>query len=480
MPNSVFVGREEERKLIERYCQSPKAEMIAIYGRRRVGKTFLVKEFFQGKFDFFFTGSYETAREVQLELFRKELERTSGKSGAPFADWFAAFDALRDHLSSIKKKRFVVFLDELPWMDTAKGNFLPAFSYFWNTWASTRDGLKLFVCGSATTWMMEKLIGDKGGLYGRVCRAIYLAPFTLRETELYLNEVKKMGYGRAQVLDAYMVLGGIPYYLDMLDRDLPFSRNVDNLFFKPFAPLKTEYDFLFRSLFRNSRLDQDVVRALSSKLRGLTRREIAEETKQGDGGVLSEVLENLCRCDFVKKTTPFGKKSAGALYRLTDMFALFHLRFAKGDGQDENYWSNSRNSGERLAWSGYAFEQVCLSHLQKIKASLSILGLQSSSCSWSCKAFVDSDGASWPGTQIDLLIDRADNCVNLCEMKFSNGEYAITADYEKKLRERADVFRKATKTKKAVTYVFVTTYGVKQNAHSGIVQHQVTMDGLFG
>lgn len=477
--NREIVGRTEEFKLLDEYCNSPKAEMVAIYGRRRVGKTYLVKSFFDGNFDFYFTGSYETSKAVQLDLFRKELEKKCGKALPKFRDWFSAFDALREYLESLTQERIVVFLDELPWMDTAKSNLIPAFSYFWNTWGSTQPGLKLFVCGSATTWMLEKLIGDKGGLYGRVSRAIYLAPFTLNETENFLNDIKGMGYGRQQVLETYMILGGIPYYLDMLDKKIPLSQNIDKLFFKPFAPLKTEFDFLFRTLFKNSKLYQDVVRVLSSKLKGLSRQEIAEATHQGEGGTLTEVLENLCRCDFVRRYSPFGKKSLGTLYQLTDMFSLFHLRFVQGDGQDERFWTNTYNSGERKAWSGYAFEQVCLIHLQKIKASLSILGILSNAHSWQCKTFTDSDGTEWQGGQIDLLIDRADSAINLCEMKFSNDEFVITKEYEEILRHRMSLFKKVTKTRKSLSYVFVTTCGVKQNSYSGIVQHQVTLDGLF-
>lgn len=474
-----IVGRTEEKKLIEAYCDTPKAELVAIYGRRRVGKTYLVKSVFDSNFDFYFTGLYETSKAVQLDLFRKELEKKCDKALPKFRDWFAAFDALREYLESLSQKRMIVFLDELPWMDTAKSNLIPAFSYFWNAWGSMQPGLKLFVCGSATTWMLEKLIGDKGGLYGRVSRAIYLAPFTLNETERFLNDIKGMGYGRTQVLETYMILGGIPYYLDMMDKDIPLSQNVDRLFFRQGAPLRTEYGFLFRTLFKNSRLYQDVVQVLSSRLKGLSRQEIAEATRQGEGGALTEVLENLCRCDFVRRYSPFGKKSMGTLYQLTDMFSLFYLRFVQADGQDESFWTNTFNSGERRAWSGYAFEQVCLIHLQKIKASLSILGILSNAHSWQCKPFTDSDGTEWQGGQIDLLIDRADNAINLCEMKFSGDEFVITKEYEETLRRRMSLFKKVTKTRKSLSYVFVTIYGVRQNPYSGIAQHQVTLDGLF-
>ena len=479
MENLGIVGRKEECRLIEQLCNSKKAEMVAIYGRRRVGKTFLVRRFFDDRFDFYFTGSYEAPKSVQLKLFRTELERYGAKDVPPLKDWVEAFEALRNLLSAKKQKRIVIFLDELPWMDTAKSNFLAAFSYFWNSWASAQPNLKLFVCGSATTWMLEKLIGDKGGLYGRICRSIYLAPFTLNETEQYLNNVKGMAYEKMQVLETYMIMGGIPYYLDMMDCELPFDQNIDKLFFKKLAPLKTEFDFLFRSLFKNSKMYKAVVVALSSKLKGMTRQEIAEAVGLGNGGTLSEILENLCRCDFLRKYIPFGKATKDALYQLSDMFSLFYLRFEKECGQDESFWSNIQNRGERRAWYGYAFEQVCLIHLHQIKESIGIGGVLCNSYGWSCKPFTDSDGAEWDGAQVDLVLDRADNVVNLCEMKFSNEEFVISKDYEKTLRERIGLFKHVTKTKKAVTNVLVSTYGVKRNMHSSIIQSEVTMEGLF-
>lgn len=479
MERNGIIGREEECRLIEQLCDSPKAEFVAIYGRRRVGKTFLVRRFFDDRFDFYFTGSYEAPKSVQLKLFRAELERYGAKNLPPLKDWVEAFEALRNLLSEKKQKQIVVFLDELPWMDTAKSNFLAAFSYFWNSWASAQPNLKLFVCGSATTWMLEKLIGDKGGLYGRICRSIYLAPFTLNETEQYLNNVKGMAYEKMQVLETYMIMGGIPYYLDMMDRELPFDQNIDKLFFKKLAPLKTEFDFLFRSLFKNSRMYKAVVVALSSKLKGMTRQEIADTIGVGNGGSLSEILENLCRCDFLRKYVPFGKTTKDALYQLSDMFSLFYLRFEKECGQDEKFWSNTQNRGECRAWNGYAFEQVCMIHLPQIKESIGIAGVLCNSYGWSCKPFKDSDGAEWNGAQVDLVLDRADNVVNLCEMKFSNEEFVISKDYEKTLRERIGLFKHVTKTKKAVTNVLVSTYGIRRNMHSSIIQSEVTMDGLF-
>ena len=480
MGNNRIIGREYEQKVIQSYLDSGKAELVAVYGRRRIGKTFLVKSIFDNQFDFAFTGLYNVSRAVALSQFQKRLEEYSGHEVKRLKDWFEAFDALRDYLNALQKDRIVVFLDEIPWMDTPKSNFLPAFSQFWNDWASMKSNLKLFVCGSATTWMLSKFIGDKGGIYGRVCRSIWLAPFSLKETELFLREVKGIEMTRHQLVKAYMVLGGIPYYLDMLIRNVPLDICIDELFFRQGAPLRQEFDFLFRSLFNESKIYKGVVGLLATKLKGLTRQEILEGLKLREGGLLSEVLDNLMKCDFIRKYTAIGKTDRDALYQLTDLFSLFHIKYVEDhSGQDEHLWSKLVGRGQMTAWSGYAFEQVCLHHLPQIKQALGIAGIIADVHSWSCRPFIDKDGTSWKGSQVDLLIDRADEVINLCEVKYAADKYVITADYEEHLRSRATLFRNVTRTRKSVIHTFITTFGIAHNLHSSIVQSEVTMDDLF-
>lgn len=480
MATNGIIGREYEQQLIKDYCNSGKAELIAIYGRRRVGKTFLVRKMFDDQFAFSFTGMYEVSRAINLEQFRISLEQYSKLPVHKLKDWFMAFECLRNYLASLKQEQIIVFLDELPWMDTPKSNFLAAFSFFWNNWASTINNLKLLICGSATTWMLSHIIGDKGGLYGRVSRPIYLSPFSLKETEMFLHEIKGIEMNQYQVLDTYMVLGGIPYYLDMIEKGRPLDQCIDNLFFRSGAPLRGEFEFLFRSLFKDSLIYRKVVEILSTQMRGMSRKEIMEAAKLKEGGKLTEVLDNLLKCDFIRKYSAFGKSERDAQYQLTDLFSLFHIRFvANNNGQDECFWSNLRGTGGRNAWSGYAFEQVCLHHIPQIKKALGISGILSNISSWACKPFVDSTGIEWKGGQIDMLIDRADGVINLCEMKHTEDEYVISADYEKRLRERASLFRQVTKTKKALSHIFITTYGIKRNMHSGIVQGEVILNDLF-
>ena len=479
MAENKIIGREYEQHVLTNICEEQEARLIAVYGRRRVGKTYLVKNFFNEAFDFFFTGSFETPMKVQLTLFRDALKDYSGEEQPMPQNWFDAFAQLKSYLMGIKKDRIVVFLDELPWMETPKSNFLKAFSYFWNTWASTRDGLKLVVCGSATSWMLDKIIGDKGGLYGRSSRSIYISPFCLSEVELFLKQRKGIIWNRYQILEAYMILGGIPYYLDMFEKGLPFDRNIDNLFFRNGAPLQKEYDFLFRSLFKTSVVYRQVVEVVAKKNKGLTLAEIKMEINSGDSGKLSEVLDNLCKCDFIRKYSAFGKKEKGSLYQLSDLFCFYYLKFIGGrTGLDEHYWSNIKDAS-RHAWSGYAFEQVCLHHISQIREKLGIKGVLTNVCTWSVPPKTDQDGTAWPGAQIDLLLCRGDHIIDVCEMKYSQTEYVVSREYEDHLRKRNETFVHHTKTKDAIHTILVTTYGLKDNLYSGSVYSTITMDDLF-
>lgn len=474
-----IIGREKEQALIQEYYDSPKAELVAIYGRRRVGKTFLIKSFFNQQFDFYFIGAFETQKSIQLRLFQSELERYSGVKRKKPQDWFEAFEQLRDYLSSLNKERIVVFLDELPWMDTPKSNFIQAFSYFWNSWASNVNEMKFFVCGSATTWMLSKLIGDKGGMHGRVNRQIYLRPFNLNETEAFLRS-KNIDWTQLQIAQTYMVMGGIPYYLDMLNPTYTAEENIDHLFFEEGAVLRTEYDFVFRSLFKDSSVYQTVIETLAKKSMGMTRDEIAQIAKLQNSGALTEVLENLRRCDFIRTYTAFGKKSHGQMFQLVDLFSLFHNRFiSQTSSQDSHFWHNMQDNPARKTWEGYAFEQICLHHIPQIKQKLRIGGTLSEVCLWQCKPFTDKDGISYKGTQIDLLIDRRDMVIDLCEMKFSTEEYAITGEYDEHLRARKETFRAVTGTKKTLHTVFVTTYGLAKTKYSANVHDVVTLADLF-
>lgn len=472
-----IIGRKEEQQVLQTCLQSARAEFVAVYGRRRVGKTYLVKQFFKEHFDFYFTGAYQASRKDQLFNFKMTLEDCSGKKRKTPQTWLEAFFQLKDYLAGLGDKRKVVFIDELPWLDTPRSNFISALELFWNQWASDQN-LMLVVCGSATSWMLNKLLGDKGGLHNRVTRSIYLAPFTLGETEEYLQS-NGIVMNRHQIVECYMVMGGTPYYLAMLQPRLSLSQNINRLFFEQHAELAHEFDFLFRSLFKDGKIYQKVVEELSRKAKGMTRLELLANCKLTDNGQLTEVLEDLCNCDFIRRYSSFDKKQRDVVYQLTDLFSLFFLHYVRyANGMDDTFWTDMIDSPSHRAWCGYAFEQVCLHHIKQIKQALGIAGVQANACAWTAKGVENGNGKN--GGQIDLVLDRRDQIINLCEMKFSLYPFELTPAYLQYIQQRRELFRSVTGTRKALHLTFITTYGLADNAQKGMVQSEVTMDDLFG
>ena len=451
---------------------SAKPEFMAVYGRRRVGKTYLIRQFFNDNFDFYVTGIYNGTKKEQLQNFQKQLNHYADASFPLVSNWFDAFDQLKTYLQHLNKKRVVVFLDEMPWLDTPKSRFLKALELFWNSWGAIQENLMFIVCGSATTWMMNKLIGDKGGLHNRITRNIHLSPFNLYETEIYLNQ-KKIRLSRQQIAECYMILGGIPYYLDLLEADKSLSQNIDNLFFQRDALMKNEYDFLLRALFNEASLYRKIIELISKKNKGLTQKEIKLGLKLSNSGKLSDALNNLVACDMVNKYSAFGKSSRDNLYQISDPFIHFYLSFAKKyNCKDEHRWTNMLDNPARTAWSGYAFELVCLLHLNQIKQRLGVSGILTDTCSW-----ISNDKSSHQ--QIDLVIDRRDQVVNICEIKFSWVKYEITKKYMEYMHERTEVFRQQTGTRKALHITMITTLGLADNEYAGEVQGSVVLDDLF-
>lgn len=477
MGNQI-IGREREIRLLSEAYDSPRAEFVAVYGRHRIGKTFLIDKHFEGWYDFYITGIYEGTRREQLANFAHQLERYSGAPTAVPKDWMEAFFALENYLETkLAQPRVLIFIDELPWLDTRQSRFLKAFELFWNEWASKHDNVKMVVCGSATTWMTGKLLGNKGGLHNRVTRSISLRPFTLYETELFLQS-RGFALQQAQVAEAYMAMGGTPYYLDMMRRSESVAHNIDRLFFGVDAPMRTEYGFLFKSLFNESALYRRVVECLSRKLKGMTRSELIKELKVDDSGFVSTVLTDLCNCDFIRRYASFGKSERDVMYQLTDLYTLFYLRFVKPySGNDPHYWSHRQQ--DISAWEGYAFEQVCLHHIEHIKAALGIAGVATNVCSFAWQPFTDEAGVEHRGGQIDLVIDRGDKTVNLCEIKFTSTPFAISGEYAQRMVERRETFRVLTGTRKALHLTMITACGLAHTAGWQTIQSEVTLAQLF-
>ena len=468
-----IIGREKEQAALKQYYNSDSPEFLVVYGRRRVGKTFLIREYFGEKLDFYTTGLANGKKEDQLRAWGIAIENSFGGTCENISNWLDAFALLRNKLEKQNKsKRKVVFIDEIPWMDTPKSGFLTALEHFWNGWASGRTDIFLIICGSATSWVVKNIFKNRGGLYNRVTRRMRLLPFTLKETEAYLNE-KEIHLGRYRICEAYMVLGGIPYYYSLLGRGLSFPQNVDALCFADDGMLRNEFEEIYATLFKNSGQYIKVVKALSSKAKGLTRDEIINITGLSSGGGLTLILEELDLCGLIRSYPNYLMDENLCIYQLTDPFSLFHLRFISGKKpKNPQFWTSNLESPSLSAWKGYAFEQVCLSHSEQIKQALGLTAISTEMSSWRSKR-------SSPGAQIDLLIDRKDGIINLCEMKYSKAEYTISAKEEAQLRNKIVVFESETRTKKAVHLTMVTTYGISGNSHAGIVQSEVTLDDLF-
>lgn len=454
--------------------ESERSEFVVVYGRRRIGKTFLVRRFFKDNYAFSFVGKHEMRREQQLAEFAKELMRYSHSTFVPqLKNWTEAFDALQRLLETygIPDKK-VVFFDEMPWMDTPKSDFVSALENFWNGWANMRDDIVLVACGSATSWMVDKLLHNQGGLFNRITQKIYLRPFKLSEMEQYLDE-KHFGWNRYQIAQCYMILGGIPFYLTLLNPKLSLLSNIDELFFADaHAMLRTEYNELYSTLFKRPDNYLAVIRMLTERKEGFTRKEISEKTKLG-GAALSKILSDLEQCDFIFSYARYGNAKNNAIYRIKDFYTLFYYKYVNGiDTKDSLRWTHLSSTPQVSSWQGFSFELLCLLHLDEIKKALGIDRILNDASAWRSRQPEQN-------TQIDLVIERADHNINLCEMKFSSGMYAIDKGYEQKLRERMSIFLAETMTRCSTRITLVTTYGVLQNKHSGIVNDEVLLDDLF-
>jgi uncharacterized protein len=470
-------GREPERKEFDSILQSQKAELLAVVGRRRVGKTFLIRQHFKKEIVFEFTGIFEEGLPIHMDRFVKAIYtyfKPKTKIKKP-KNWYAAFDLLEKAISGIRsKKKKVIFLDELPWMASSNSRFKRAFGNFWNSWASKRPDIVVVISGSSTSWMYSEIFEDRGGLYHRVTRRIFMEPFTLRETEAFLK-YKKILFNRNAILELYLILGGIPFYLDLIKQGESVTQAIDRLYFKKNAELKSEFDELFKSLFADSDIHKNVVILLSQHLYGLTRADLIAKLQLPSGGNFSAVLTELEKCGFISIYTPFGKKTKDSKYKLTDAFTLFYLKFVKGQSGVQK-WENIAKTQAWKSWSGLAFENTCMHHIEQVKNALKIGGVSTSHGAWHHKG-----NETMFGSQIDLLLERADDIINICEIKYYNNKVIVTKEMAAEIRNKMASFTYFTKSKKTLFPILIAPYGMHQNEHSlGLIQNVVETDDLFG
>lgn len=471
--HTMLIGRQLEISALQECSRSDRSELVAVYGRRRIGKTFLVKETFHDRFTFTYVGIRNQSTKQQLAQFAVALQMQSQSVIRPtFNNWYEAFHALESFLAHSRTKKKIVFIDEMPWLDNHRSNFVSALEGFWNGWASLRNDILLIICGSSTSWMVDKIFHNKGGLFNRVTRHIYLRPFTLSEVEQYLD-AKSFNWDRYQIAQCYMILGGVPHYLSLLDRSKSLSQNIDQLFFNgPNAPLRMEYDELFTSLFNHPDNYARIIDLLCRHREGLSRKQLSELGELGGAG-LTKTLLNLERSDFIFGYSRYGSKSNNVIYRIKDFYSLFYHKFASSrDTKDPNRWSHLLNSPQVSSWQGLSFELLCIQHLEQIKCALGIQVMLNESSVWRSK---DADHPA----QIDLVIERADRVINLCEIKFTQDRFVIDKKYGQWLSDRRALFVAQSKTKMSTIITMITTFGILPNKQSHIVSSEVTLDQLF-
>jgi uncharacterized protein len=472
----TLVGRKEELEILDSAFNSYKSEFVILYGRRRVGKTFLINQRFNEHFTFRITGLANATLGQQLTNFQTTFNATTDARlllDNPPKNWLSAFQYLIKLVAEDERERKVIFFDELPWFDTHGSDFLIALEHFWNSWASYRTDILLIGCGSAASWMVNQLIHNHGGLHNRVTQRIVLQPFTLSETEKFLK-MKGGVYDRYQLAELYMAIGGIPFYLENIQVNRSIAQNIDRLFFTSGGLLNLEYYDLFRSLFNSADRHIAIIEALTQKAQGMTRKELLAAAKLKDGGSSTRVLEELEHSGFIKRYLPFGKAKRDALYQLIDQYTLFYHAFVKDSkAGGEGAWLTQMDSPKYQAWSGYAFESLCAYHIASLKNALKIAGIYTEISAW-------RSTKKDKGAQIDLIIDRADRIITICEMKFSTRKYTITKDYADKLQHKIWTFKEETATRKTVFLAMVTAHGLEQNQYSmRWVQESLDLDALF-
>ena len=471
----MIVGRKKEIETLREQYESDKSAFIALYGRRRIGKTFLINETFGDEILFKHAGIYKGSMADQLYSFSNSLLEYGQKKRKVPKNWFHAFEGLKELIKNSDKKKKVVFLDEMAWMFTKGSDLIKALENFWNGWAEARKDVMLIICSSTTSWIINRIIHSKGGLYNRVTTQLYLEPFTLKECEEYADKYG-LALNRKQIIEAYMVIGGVPYYWNYIKKGLSIPQCIDSCFFASNAQLKNEFQYIFASLFSKPKDYIEIIKALSSKKYGLTRKEIVEETGLVDNGNFSQKIDDLINCGFIREYSPIDYKKKKVIYQLIDPFTIFYFNFLAKKVNDDNYWVNQLNTPTLNTWQGLAFERVCLIHLNSIKKALGISGVYTSVYPWSCKK--DSENGIF-GSQIDMVIERKDDIVNLVEIKYYSVPFTLTSAYIEKLEKKKHDYIVSTKTKSSVYLTMIALNGVEKNAYSKDLQSIISIEDLF-
>ncbi len=471
----MMIGREEEFRILNNMLLTDEAELVSVLGRRRVGKTYMLRETFKEHLVFEFAGIEDGTQRQNLKAFTFALQQTFGKKTVPnnIKDWLTGFEILIELLNKRKTStnKMVVFIDELPWIAGKRKDFVKAFGFFWNNWAS-KQKIVVAICGSAAAWMIKNIVQNKGALHNRITRQIYLQPFTCKETKAFLQQ-RGHKFNDEQITELYMTFGGIPHYLKLVDKAKSVGQAVNSLCFDEKAALKYEFDNLYAALFTNHEPYIAIIKACFTKWKGVTQNEIVKLSGIQSGGTLTRMLAELELSGFIISTPPFANTKKETLYRLIDEFSVFYLKFM--DGKKTTDWNLISQSQPFKLWQGFAFENFCFRHIKAIKQQLGIAAVITQQAAYHIK-----NEALKANHQIDLIIDRNDQCINICEIKYHQKPFTITKAYAETLRLRMQHFSWETDTKKMVLLTFISKHGVTiQSGIPDMVDSEVVLADFY-
>ena len=475
--NMKLIGREKEIRTLEEALESKDSVFLAVYGRRRVGKTFLLRQTLSDRIVFSYSGKANITRQSQLKSFRLSLMEQGMPDCPVIKDWFTAFSCLKRLICLSSESKKVILLDEVAWMDNQKSDFIPALEDFWNEWCSNRNDIFLIICASATSWIIDNVFHNRGGLHNRVTMRMRLSPFTLKECEEF-SIANNLSYSRKDILNLYLAIGGVAWYWTLLKKGYSVKQNISQLFFENDSPLRGEFFELYSSLFIRPEKYIDIILALGKKSSGMERQELSTECKVSNNSKLGKMLQQLEECGFIRSYVPYGKKENSIVYQLIDSFSLFHLKFLskfKGEINSDMVLSSSSYN----TYCGLAFEKAVMNHLNELKRAMGISGINTQAYTWRSNPKKLKEGEK--GAQIDIVLDRADGIINIIEAKWtSNGEpYMISSSDEEDLLNKRQVFIEQTQTRKSVFLTMVTISGIKKNSHFDSIQNFFTLDDLF-
>jgi uncharacterized protein len=472
-----MVGRIEELAQLKAFLNSNKSEFITILGRRRIGKTYLIDQAYEHNMCFAVTGIQDEKKKEQLENFNRKLYFTNKNNYMPITlkNWGEAFFQLRLYLETLpKNKKQVIFLDELPWISTAKSGFLQQLAHLWNDYLSKQKHFILIVCGSASSWIKKNIINDKGGLHNRVTCSINLSPFTLKETKDFF-ESKKIKFTHNQIAQVYMALGGIPFYLNHFKKGESVPQALERICFADNGPLRNEYSNLYKALFKEASNHEKIVAALATSQKGMLRSEIIAKSKVRDGGPFNRAMDELLACGFIGTLSQFGTIKREEVYRMQDEFSIFYHRFIKKSTKYiPGNWQQQMNMQSFKISQGYLFELLIYRHIELLRKKLRI---RNTYCEYSTFYY---NVPNTSGLQIDLLIDRNDSVINYCEIKYYTEAIEITKKMYENINSKIEYFKEISKSKKNIQYSLITNLPIKENNYSKeIIDNKVNLDEFF-